>query len=123
MSAVPHLARGRQGLGHGSAALMMSATCGHDLSARALFEAGADLEKVDNDLFTALMISAQKGHEQVARALLEKELHIGGNQIADMASFADAIRVSGSLPALQIFSLHVYKNNDVAGRGKAIAAA
>ena len=34
----------------------------HEQVARALIEAGADLEKVNKDSFTALMISAQNGH-------------------------------------------------------------
>ena len=56
---------------NGPTALMLAAQNGHEQVARALIEAGAQINAAANNGFTALMLSCQNGHEQVARALLE----------------------------------------------------
>ena len=50
---------------------MWAAQFGHDLCARALLEAKADLEKQTAKGWTALILSCQNGHDLCARALLE----------------------------------------------------
>ena len=50
---------------------MLSCQYGHELCARALIEAGAEIDKVGPQCFTALMLSASRGHDLCARALLE----------------------------------------------------
>jgi ankyrin repeat protein len=43
--------------------LILAAQNGHDLCARALIEANANLEAQQNQGFTSLMLAAQNGHE------------------------------------------------------------
>ena len=50
---------------------MLSSQNGHELVARDLIKAGADLEKQTAKGSTALMLAAQNNHDRVARALLE----------------------------------------------------
>ena len=50
---------------------MLSCQNGHELCARALLEAGADINYMPPDGLTALMLACQQGHEQCTRALLE----------------------------------------------------
>ena len=51
-------------------------TLGHELVARDLIKAGANIEAQMNTCHRALMLSAQNGHELVARALLENEANV-----------------------------------------------
>jgi ankyrin repeat protein len=55
----------------GITSLMKACHNGHDQCARALIEAKADLEKMNQDSVTALILSCQNGHVQCARALIE----------------------------------------------------
>ena len=55
----------------GYTALMYASSCGHDLCARALLEAGADINYKPPNGPTALMMACQNVHEQCTRALLE----------------------------------------------------
>ena len=50
---------------------MLSCQNGHELCARALLEAGADINCMPPNGPTALMMACQDGHEQCTRALLE----------------------------------------------------
>ena len=50
---------------------MFASQNGHDLCARALIEAGADLEKQTAKGSTALIFACQNGHDLCARALIE----------------------------------------------------
>ena len=54
----------------GSTALILSCQKGHDLCARALIDAKANLEPTQEGNFTALMISCQNGHDLCTQALL-----------------------------------------------------
>ena len=55
----------------GKTPLMAAASGGHDLCARALLEAKADLEAQMPSGHTVLMLSAQNGHEKVRSSQLE----------------------------------------------------
>ena len=55
----------------GYTSLMLAVQKGHDLCARALLEAGAEIDKARSDGYTALMDACLDGHEQCARALIE----------------------------------------------------
>ena len=46
------------------------------MCARALIEAKADIDKVQEDGFTALMLSCRDGHDLCARALIEAKANI-----------------------------------------------
>ena len=53
---------------------MFSCQNNHELCARALIEAGADLDKVTDDgqAMSALFVACSQGHESCARLLIEK---------------------------------------------------
>ena len=55
----------------GETALIKAVENGQDLCARALIEAGANIDHVDNGGWTALMTAAQDGHEAVCTFRLE----------------------------------------------------
>eukprot|EP00982_Pelagococcus_subviridis_P015521 31407-Pelagococcus_subviridis.AAC.5 len=51
--------------------LHKAASNGHEAVVRALIEAGADVNKANDNGTTPLFIAAQKGHEAVVKALME----------------------------------------------------
>jgi hypothetical protein len=55
----------------GVTALMMASENGHPEVVQLLCEAGADMDKADNDGFTALILASQRGHKAVAQLLCE----------------------------------------------------
>ena len=56
---------------HGSTALMLASTNGHDACVRVLLEAGADVNKGDNGGITALMLASMGGSDACVRQLIE----------------------------------------------------